>query len=146
MITTRVCVLWGLCGRCELRRACGPPTAGRRAARCAGGWRAGWDGGLPQGVIILDRQRVIGLLVPPEPRRVVSGYIQLIPEMLGMDVSAVNGNHRTAYLTDFLRLSRSCSPGPPACQHPDLKGRQPFAERWTISHLGGKSCRDRRGR
>ena len=44
-----------------------------------------------------------------------------------------------------LRIPYGCrslrSPGPLTCQHPGLRGRQPFAERRTVGHLGGKSCR-----
>jgi len=57
----------------------GPPEVGRRAPRGAGKWRMG-QAGSPQSVIIIDCQRLIGLLVPLEPR-VVSDYIRLLPEM-----------------------------------------------------------------
>ncbi len=73
----------------------GPPGAGQRGGRP------------PRVVIIIDRQRVIGVrerLETGRGKRVVSGYIRLVPEMLGMDVSAVNGDCRTVVLTNSLRF------------------------------------------
>ena len=111
----------------------------------AGRGERGRGGCPPRVVIIIDRQRVIGLPEPLETSRgrpgVVSGYIRWYRRVLGMDVSAGNGDRRTASLTDSLRLPLPRSPGPLTCQHPGLRGRQPFAERRTVGHLGGRRCR-----